>query len=272
MRLRIHFVFAIVFSALLFMGGRITLYSALPKAGANTTDKRVPVLVELFTSEGCSSCPPADALLMKLEQQQPVAGAEVIVLGQHVDYWDNLGWRDRFSSSHYTDRQGEYAAAFGNNQVYTPQMVIDGRREFTGSEENKALRTIAELAQKPKATVALSIKTDDSGNIQVRVNVSDLPTNGSGGKSQVYLAVTESGLTTDVHSGENGGHTLRHTGVVRKLAVIGSLEAKSGTEFSAETKLKIDGKWIQKNLKIVAFVQNVKDREIYGAIAIPLLP
>src|SRR5213594_3831029 len=100
--------------------------------------ERGPVLVELFTSEGCSSCPPADALLARLEKSQPVAEAEIIVLSEHVDYWNRLGWRDPFSSVEFTLRQQRYTEGFRRDGAYTPQMVVDGRVEFVGSDERQA--------------------------------------------------------------------------------------------------------------------------------------
>ena len=99
---------------------------------------RTPVVVELFTSEGCSSCPPADQLLTKLEAEQPVENAEIIALEQHVDYWDNGSWTDPFSSNSATTRQYDYARALGNGNAYTPQMVVDGRAQFVGSSERQA--------------------------------------------------------------------------------------------------------------------------------------
>src|SRR5579863_6572783 len=126
-----------------------------------------PVLVELFTSEGCSSCPPADALLRRLGRTQPVRNANVIVLEEHVDYWDRLGWRDPFSSEAATARQGDYGDAFGGSQVYTPQMIVDGRAEFVGSSDTDALRAIRAASQAPKPDVQLSWEKDDVLNVHV---------------------------------------------------------------------------------------------------------
>src|SRR5579863_9749163 len=120
-----------------------------------------PVLVELFTSEGCSSCPPADGLLSRLGKTQPVRGAEIIALEEHVDYWDRLGWKDPFSSEAATARQNEYAGAFGGHEVYTPQMVVDGHSEFVGSSDGDAVRAIRAASQTPKPAIQLSWDRND---------------------------------------------------------------------------------------------------------------
>lgn len=175
-----------------------------------------PVVVELFTSEGCSSCPPADALLVKLSQQQSKNGSPVILLGEHVDYWNYIGWTDRFSSKQFSERQSEYASAL-HAQVYTPQMIIDGQDPFVGNNAADVNARIAAAAKKPKpAQVALA--WEGKSRLQVTVHGADVK------KTDVLLAITEDGLSTVVQKGENGGQTLHHAAVVRELREIGSLK------------------------------------------------
>src|ERR1700685_3491496 len=137
--------------------------SAEPRPVADATT-RPPVLVELFTSEGCSDCPPADALLERLDHSQPVSGAELIVLSEHVDYWNDIGWKDPYSSHEYSERQGAYAGKFGLGSVYTPQMVVDGRFEFVGSDERRAIEAIENATKAEKIPVNISSIHLESGN------------------------------------------------------------------------------------------------------------
>ncbi|HZQ92269.1 MAG TPA: DUF1223 domain-containing protein [Terriglobales bacterium] len=219
---------------------------------------RVPVVVELFTSEGCSDCPPADALLLELQQKQPVSGVEIIPLELHVDYWNELGWPDRFSSAAMTARQQEYSRRFGLRSVYTPQMVVDGHDEFVGSDSRLALQKIAGAARGSKLNVALA---RDADGVQVEVSGT------AGATGDVLLAITEDNLASSVGAGENRGRQLRHTAVVRDLRLLGN--ARDG-HFSARPALKLNPEWRRQNLRAVVFVQQPNFGPILGAAALPL--
>jgi len=223
-----------------------------------------PVLVELFTSEGCSSCPPADALLSHLGRTQPVHGADIIVLEEHVDYWDRLGWKDPFSSEAATARQGEYGEAFGGSQVYTPQMIVDGRTEFVGSSDTDALRAIRTASQAPKPAVQLSWEKDDVLN----VHVEPLTNASTGEGAQLFLALAENMLHSDVKRGENAGRALEHNGVVRQLLPLGKIDVASAG-FSSTVAVHPVREWNRANLSAVIFVQERRSRRVLAASAIP---
>jgi hypothetical protein len=230
-----------------------------------------PVIVELFTSEGCSDCPPADTLLDKLIATQPIAGVEIIGLGQHVDYWDRLGWKDRFSSAALTNRQQLYQARFSTPSMYTPQMVVDGRAEFVGGDEAAARRAIERSMASPHGVVRLTIDADVArGDIAVSVAASDLPRLGRGDRADLIVAVTESGLRTDVKRGENHGRTLTHAPVVRHLATIGQIAVDGSTSGSARADIPLAADWQRDHLAVVAFVQELRDRTILASASIPL--
>jgi len=143
---------------------------------ANATAQRTPVLVELFTSEGCSDCPPADSLLERLDRSQPVSGAELIVLSEHVDYWNDIGWKDPYSSHEYSERQGAYANHFRLRGVYTPQMVVDGEFELVGSDERGAIQAIENATRAEKIAVNISSIHLESGNVvSLHVDAGRLP-------------------------------------------------------------------------------------------------
>ncbi len=215
----------------------------------------VPVVVELFTSEGCSSCPPADALLTELDRHQPVAGAEIIALGEHVGYWNQLGWKDRFSSALYSRRQSRYAARFHLESVYTPQMVINGRTEFVGNDAARAAKMIADAAHARGTEARIAVHAA-AGEVQIEISHAPRPA------LDVFLAVTESGLSTQVGKGENHGRLLRHTAVVRELRKLGTT---SGGQFTAQTPVTLDPGWRRQNLRAVVFLQDASTLEIAGA-------
>lgn len=230
----------------------------------------VPVLVELFTSEGCSSCPPADELLARLEQTQPVDGAEIIALSEHVVYWNRLGWADPYSSAEFSERQNSYARAFDTDDIYTPQMIVDGRVQFVGSNRDRARQAIADASRAAKARVEISLRgaTVDSANLAI--TVSDLQSAWTGDSAEVLLAITESGLHSSVSRGENAGRSLHHTAVVRTLSNLGSIDSQSKS-FSAEPVVRIEKKWKPENLKAVVFVQERASRRVLGAAQISIM-
>lgn len=224
-----------------------------------------PVIVELFTSEGCSSCPPADALLDRLIATQPVGGAEIIGLGEHVDYWDRLGWKDRFSSAAATSRQQLYQTRFRTDSVYTPQMVVDGRAELVGSDAAAARKAIEKTLTAPHGTIRL---TSDGAHVDLAVT--DLPPLASGDRAaDILVMITERGLTTDVTRGENHGKVLKHAPVVRYLATIGRI-ASGQTGGAARADIALDAAWQRDHLTVVAFVQENRARAILAAASVPL--
>lgn len=244
--------------------------SSAKASESNSGAVRVPVVVELFTSEGCSSCPPADALLARMDETQPVEGAEVIALAQHVDYWNYLGWSDPFSSHEFSERQGAYAQAFGHDGVYTPQMVVDGRAEFAGGNSGKAFDEITRAAREPKAEVLLTradAQAKPDAPVRLSLRVEKLPKLSDGDAAEVMLAITEGGLSSDVSRGENSGHKLKHVGVVRSLTRLGELSAGA---FSTETSVTPDKAWRRENLRAVVFLQERSGRRVVGASSIKL--
>lgn len=237
-----------------------------------------PVLVELFTSEGCSSCPPADEVLSELVKAGRVEGAEVVALEEHVDYWNHLGWADPYSSAQFSARQEKYSSVFGNDQVYTPQMIIDGQNPFVGSDLGKARAAISEAAGAPKATVEISqhpvagqqVQTKSSSSkVGFSVSVTNVPAARNQTAVDVLLAVTEDGLSSSVSTGENGGRHLLHDAVVRKLTVIGTINPED-VAFSAQPSVDIPGKWNRKALHGVVFVQERSTRRVLGAASVNL--
>lgn len=232
-----------------------------PGPGALPAPTRVPVVVELFTSEGCSSCPAADAALRELVQAQSVPGVEVIALGEHVDYWNRLGWKDGFSSAAYTARQRQYATGFGSGS-YTPQAVVNGRYEFVGSQQSTLAEKVAKAAQSPRATVALAAVAPG----KLRVSVGQVPAGTTA--ARVELVLTEAGLSSQVGRGENAGRLLHHAAVVRAWRTLGPVGA-DGT-FTATAPLQLEAAWKTANLRAVVLVQETGSRHIVGVASLPL--
>jgi hypothetical protein len=220
---------------------------ALPLILAASTP-RTPVLVELFTSEGCSSCPSADNALARLAQKQPVEGVELIALGFHVDYWDYLGWKDPYASPEYGDRQRRYALDGDENRVYTPQMVVDGTRSFVGGED-EARAQAALAAKRPKVPLRLTARVE-ADTVVVRVRTETAPAQGL----ELWAALAEDGLSSDVKRGENVGRKLSHAAVVRTRVTLPAPKAEEGG-FVSEARLKLASGWKREKLRAVAVLQ-----------------
>jgi hypothetical protein len=219
-----------------------------------TVQTKQPVLVELFTSEGCSSCPPADKALAILNSEQPYANAEIITLAFHVDYWDRLGWKDDFSSKFFTQRQEDYADALQTGGSYTPQMVVDGRSEFVGSNLAKISLVMNAAPKNEKGKIELDLTKETS----LKIKLSELPTHKA---ASVNVAIAEDNISVDVKSGENGGRKLDHDSVVRELKSIGLITSDQKS-FEIETQPQLDAKWKRKDLRIVVFVQENESRKV----------
>lgn len=216
-----------------------------------------PILVELFTSEGCSDCPPADAFLKALDTAQPIPGAQLIVLEEHVDYWDDQGWRDPFSSHTLTQRQSEYVDRLHEqNGPYTPQMVVDGSEAFVGSDRPKAGRAFAKELASPKIRVQISALHVEDGKILAHLETGPIPS-----KAEVFVAVALDHAQSQVLRGENGGKQLEHVAVVERLTSIGKV--KKGEPFSKNAAIKIDHP--EKDYRVIAFVQEADEGKVLGA-------
>lgn len=239
-----------------------TAAADIPQIAAENVEKtkpaktKPPVLVELFTSEGCSDCPPADRVLARLENEQPNSEAEIITLALHVDYWNRLGWTDPFSSHAYSERQSGYADRFKLDSIYTPQMVVDGQKEFVGSNFGAAQNAVSEAAKNQKAKIEIS--NADAKTINVKI--SDLPAHET---SYVWFVTAEDDLQTAVKRGENGGKTLSHTSVAREMKLIGEIKPTDKT-FETQTAFEFQPNWNRRNLKFIVFAQGENSKQVYG--------
>lgn len=252
------FALAAVVAAVVLGGGAAVARHATAGRHSATQIPRVPVLAELFTSEGCSSCPPADDLLRHLLEKQPIDGVEVIAISEHVDYWNRLGSRDPFSSAQFSERQSEYARALGLPQIYTPQVVIAGHLDVVGNDAAAVRKALIRATQDPRATVAVSATRVDGGKAAVRVVVSATPVQAAAATLDVVVAVVEDGLVTAVPRGENARKRLRHDAVARVLGSIGSL-APAATSGEFIRQLDLSGAAASRQLRVVAFSAGSQD-------------
>src|SRR5580698_1277985 len=220
--------------------------------------ERTPVLLELFTSEGCSDCPPADRLLESFDKKQPVNRAQLIVLSEHVDYWNHLGWKDPYSLHLFSERQESYAARFHVSDVYTPQLVVDGQAQLVGSDQGAALTAIRKAIERTKVPVSVSGVSREGSSIRLSVEAGVLPVD----SGTVYVALADNEDLSQVSRGENAGHALTHVAVVRSLTSVG--EAARDRAFSRNLTVPL-GLASAKDLRVIVFVQDKKSGAVLGA-------
>ncbi len=235
---------------------KIFFTASLFAASLPATEARTPVLLELFTSEGCSSCPSADRLLESFDRTQPVPGADLIVLSEHVDYWNGLGWKDPFSSQQFTNRQNVYVRQLHLNSAYTPQLVIDGRKELVGNDSAGAKVAIEKAIQRTKIPVILSDGKREGNQIHIQVDIQSAKPG-----SEIFAAIAENRITSHVARGENGGRTLNHVAVVTSLSSIGTV-GKEG--FSRTLDMPVQAGSGANGLRVVVFVRDRASGDIVG--------
>jgi hypothetical protein len=229
--------------------------------GAQTPDQngRIPVLVELFTSEGCNSCPAADNLLETLAREQPIQGVYVVALSEHVTYWDHQGWKDPFGSPRFDQRQNMYAFRFRVSDVFTPQAVVDGASQMVGSDREELRTALVEAARTAKPPLIVGASAGEPDSIVASASGPALEAGVAEG-ADVLWALAEDGLTSDVKRGENARRVLRHTGVVRSLTSKKIESPGDPKRMTAVIRLKPE--WKRENLRLVAFVQSTKSRRV----------
>jgi hypothetical protein len=257
---------AVVFCSLLFSTLALTRGARGLQAGsAIDADKSspTPILIELFTSEGCSSCPPADVLLKKLDASQPVPGAQLIVLSEHVTYWDHDGWKDPNSSAALTERQNSYESALGESTAFTPQLIVDGTHEVRAGNPQQIEETLRKAATAPKVLVRISDVTIDPANPNLLRTRIETDARSTKINADIYLAVALDHVESQVLRGENGGKHLVHVAVVQDLTKVGRVS--KGKTFAQDIQLRLKPGTDLKNLRIVALVQETGPGRVLGA-------
>jgi hypothetical protein len=220
--------------------------------------ERKPVLVELFTSEGCSDCPPADQLLALLDQKQPVAEAQAIVLSEHVTYWNRQGWTDPFSLEDVTERQQDYVNRFGLNSSYTPQMVVDGSTQFVGSDARSLQAALEKAAAGPKQDISISGATWKNGGVEFSLRAE------ADKSAKLFAVLAANAAERRVGAGENAGRTLEHVAVVRVMKSFG-MESADGRVLRLGGGPLTHKEEAGGPVRLVVFVVDRKNGHVLGA-------
>jgi len=223
-----------------------------------STPQPRPVLVELFTSEGCSDCPPADNLLQQLDTRQPIPGVQAIVLSEHVTYWNHDGWHDPFSLDAMTQRQEDYVRRFGLDSSYTPQMVVDGTTQFVGSNGKALVAALSNAAKTPKQPLSIQNAAWDKGSVVFSL-AGDIPSH-----AKLFAALAADATHSEVTRGENAGRSLHHTAVVRALKEYSSKDAVGSSLKLSGGPLAEPGE-ANSTIRLVVFLVDPRTGHVLGA-------
>lgn len=246
-------------SAIVFASNAIAQSQCSAVSGPQTN-----ALVELYTSEGCSSCPPADQWLTRLKTQGNQFG-NIVPIALHVDYWDYIGWKDNFANPAFAKRQREMAALGHARGVYTPQIAINGQDTRSWLSDSRFKSEIASINRMPaKAEIRLAVNSTTAKSLQISTNIQT----SEAGPLVYYLALQENNLQSTVNAGENRGELLRHDYVVRQW--LGPFKVGAEGKISASHEIPLQPAWKQPDLSVVAFVQNSATREILQALGLGL--
>lgn len=233
----------------------LTLLVGITAFGQNKTEQKALkgfALLELYTSEGCSSCPPADDLMGRLQNEYK--DDNVYVLAYHVDYWDKLGWKDIFSNAVYTKRQYDYAKFLQKEPVYTPQVIINGKLDYVGSQETTVRNAIKTALSKTTLTNLSLEFTQTDNSLSVDYNVGATPKN-----SHLMIAIVQKQAKSNVKRGENANRVLSHYQIVRALQTVDLNKTKSGT-----ASIHLPKNIPAQDLEVIGFVQDMNSGAILG--------
>lgn len=240
-----------------FAAGQSAAPAAISGTEPTQAEMPKPVLVELFTSEGCSDCPPADALLARLDTEQPITGVHVIVLSEHVTYWNHTGWSDPFSFSQMDERQTDYVRQFGLESSYTPQAVVDGAEQFVGSDARNLVRAVAHEAASPIKSLEITSVVLEKGSAHFTVQAP-----GSNG-DHLIAALAQDVTRSEVTGGENAGRTLHHVAAVRAMKQFRS-DFADGRELSLSAG-NVDLHQQPGAVRLVVFLEDPRNGHVVGA-------
>ncbi len=247
--------------------GEVGAAQPLPPLAAEESLRGEPaVVLELFTSQGCSSCPAADRLLSRLGGRDDTGQTLLVPLAFHVDYWNYIGWSDPFSSAAWSERQRRYGSQLGLRTVYTPQLVVNGTSECVGSDERAVRAKIAAARQRGSTGRIELVLRPSTGQAHVDLEISArAPTDAALGNLEAWVAVFESGLSTKVGRGENAHRTLRNDFVVRRLQRAFSLPLARDSVRSQSLSIALEASWRRQNLGVAAFLQEQESLRIHTA-------